>query len=571
MGGALALAMPTAGLGQTRGEIVQPLPPPASGHLSEALRELAANPKNLDALLKAGKASLELGDVDAAVGFFIRADTLPGVKGRAKAGLGAAQIQKKRPVDALQLFQQAHAEGATLDSFAGDVGLAYDLVGDNARAQQFYRTALLEGEDDAILRRLALSQAIAGNQAASEATLLPMLQRQDLAAYRTRAFALAALGKTDEAVTIAEAVMPASLAGKISPYLRYMPRLTRAQQAAAANFGHFPKADAIGKDDPRIAQFASETQVAPAASASVDGRLVPAGEPLGKSAPKPAPAAATQSAVAAAERSAAEKTGPVGEVPLQTVKAGPGRSPEAPVSSQPSISIADADPSSQELPPLDEEDDGVGFDLGNVQGSRAPPQSRPTGVIAVDTVASSAASPDELPQQNRPASPGPAFEPAAAPAPIVAAAEPTPQPQPEPEPEPIGLAEAFEDFTLPTKKAGPVSGAVDITAFEAPREKEEVKPEPPRHPSRIWVQVATGKNRSALGFDWRRIKRKAADALNGKDAFLVHWNRTNRLVTGPFDSQKEALAFVNTLKKDGLSTFVFTSELGEEVLPLPGK
>ncbi len=567
MGGALALALPTAGLGQTRGEIVQPLPPPASGHLSEALRELATNPENLDALLKAGKASLELGDVDAAVGFFIRADALPGVKGRAKAGLGAAQIQKKRPVDALQLFQQAQAEGATLDSFAGDVGLAYDLVGDNARAQQFYRTALLEGEDDAILRRLALSQAIAGNQAASEATLLPMLQRQDLAAYRTRAFALAALGKTDEAVTIAEAVMPASLAGKISPYLRYMPRLTRAQQAAAANFGHFPKADAIGKDDPRIAQFASEAQLAPAASASVDGRLVPSGEPLGKSAPKPAPAAATQSAVATAEQSAAEKTGPVGEVPVQTVKTGPGRSPEAPVSSQPSISIADEDPSSQELPPRDEEDGGVGFDLGNVTGSRAPPPSRPTGVIAVDTVASSAASPGELPRQNRPAPSAPAFEPAAPPAPTIASAEPTPQS----EPEPIGLAEAFEDFALPTKKAGPVSGAVDITAFEAPREKEEVKPEPPKHPSRIWVQVATGQNRSALGFDWRRIKRKAADALKGKDAFLVRWNRTNRLVTGPFDSQKEALAFVNTLKKDGLSTFVFTSELGEEVLPLPGK
>src|SRR5690606_24671301 len=105
-----------------------------------------------------------------------------------------------------------------------------------------YRLALSLGESAVVSRRLAISQAIAGDQRASEATLLPMLQRSDLAAYRARAFALAILGKAEEAVSIAETMLPERLSSRMAPYLRYMPHLTRPQQAAAANLGAFPRA-----------------------------------------------------------------------------------------------------------------------------------------------------------------------------------------------------------------------------------------------------------------------------------------------------------------------------------------
>src|SRR5690606_12488554 len=123
-------------------------------------------------------------------------------------------------------------------------------------------------------------QAIAGDQQASEATLLPLLQRRDLAAYRTRAFALAIMGKADEAVSIAETMLPERLSDRISPYLRYMPRLTRSQQAAAANLGVFPQAAEIGRDDPAIAANGGQAG-APPPVRTADARLVPAGEPLG--------------------------------------------------------------------------------------------------------------------------------------------------------------------------------------------------------------------------------------------------------------------------------------------------
>ena len=81
------------------------------------------------------------------------------------------------------------------------------------------------------------------------------------------------MGEQSRAAAIVNQVMPADLAARINPYLEYMPRLTAAQQAAAANLGIFPRAADIGREDPRIARFAEE--------GSVGSLLEPAGEPLG--------------------------------------------------------------------------------------------------------------------------------------------------------------------------------------------------------------------------------------------------------------------------------------------------
>ena len=128
----------------------------------------------------------------------------------------------------------------------------------------------------------ALSQAISGDQRGSEATLLPLLQKQDLISYRTRAFALAILGKGEEAVSIAEKMLPADLSNRMAPYLRYMPRLTRAQQAAAANLGEFPPANEIGRDSPQIAALSAQNATPQVAERDPGSRLVPSGQPLGR-------------------------------------------------------------------------------------------------------------------------------------------------------------------------------------------------------------------------------------------------------------------------------------------------
>lgn len=278
-GGAAGAAMPALAQGYAQ-PVVQPLPDPATEKLNEALRALARSPRSLDALVAAAEASVALEDLDAAAGFIQRAEAEAPDDGRVKAARASWLVRRQQPVEALRLFGEAERAGALTAAHLADRGLAYDLVGDNARAQQDYRAVLAAGPDPAVTRRLALSLAISGDQRGSESTLLPLLQRSDLAAYRTRAFALAILGRSDEAVSIAETMLPARLSSRLGPYLRYMPRLTRAQQAAAANLGVFPQAARIGRDDPEIAAYGAPP-AGPAQARAADARLVPSGEPLG--------------------------------------------------------------------------------------------------------------------------------------------------------------------------------------------------------------------------------------------------------------------------------------------------
>ena len=180
--------------------VVQSLPVQSAGmKLNDALGLLARNPQDLEALIAAGRASLELGDVQAAIGFFHRAETLWPGSVRAKAGLAGAFVLGADPIAAISMFKDAEKFGPIDAARVADRGLAYDLVGDNQTAQAYYRQSLALTASDETSRRLALSQAISGDRRGMEATLGPLLQRQDKGAWRARAFALAILGVPDEA------------------------------------------------------------------------------------------------------------------------------------------------------------------------------------------------------------------------------------------------------------------------------------------------------------------------------------------------------------------------------------
>ena len=236
----VGMAAPLAAQQTRSGEIVQALPPAGATDLSNALQRLARNPADIDALIAAGNASLEIDDIDAAIGFFGRAGDLAPADPRVKLGVASAYVRSRRPVEALRLFAEADAAGAQTRSYAAERGLAFDLVGDNASAQGYYRLALQQADDRTIRRRIAISQAIAGERQAFEATLLPMLQAQDNAAFRARALGLAILGSEKEARSIVEAMMPPQTAALFVPYLARMRDLNPAEQAAAAHLGVFP-------------------------------------------------------------------------------------------------------------------------------------------------------------------------------------------------------------------------------------------------------------------------------------------------------------------------------------------
>lgn len=226
-------------------------------------------------MLEAGDASLGVGDLDAAIGFYGNAAQIDPDNPRTKLGLARVYLRSGRPVDALPLLDEAQNAGAPMRDVVGARALAFDLVGDQEAAQTAYATAIeLAPQDDEARRRLAISQAISGNASSFQETLAPLIEARDVAAFRARAFGLAILGEQERAEGIVNSVMPPDISARINPYLAYMPRLTPAQQAAAANLGIFPKAADIGREDPRIARFAQE---------SASGALLePAGKPLGE-------------------------------------------------------------------------------------------------------------------------------------------------------------------------------------------------------------------------------------------------------------------------------------------------
>jgi Flp pilus assembly protein TadD len=730
--------------------------PKGTRELQNALQRLALNPADVDALIDGGNAALLLGDPQAAIGFFARADEMSPGNGRVKAGLGSSLLLNENPYEALRLFEEAKRLGVPETVFASDRGLAYDLVGNSNAAQADYELALRRGGDDETIRRYALSLGISGDRAAAEAQLDPLLRKRDAAAWRTRAFVLAVSGDAEGAIAIADATMPRRMAASIQPFFRFMGKLTPAQQAAAAHFGQFPQSAAIGKDDPRNRQYASAGSPR-VRSNRADAGLIPAGEPLGPTTDSKARKVAKvdksqrrrpgrlskkeREAIALAQAEAAAKpvpvqTRPPGPVPpsdllipgrgtgasdmggnVQTARATvqplpgayasaqssratvqplPGSSAPAPAprSAEPApvriaAAPADAGQTAAETPrgavrvdampsgetvaaqnaaaaraarleavqtrmatakpvllPGVKELPKPGFDsLGSTAStppaplpsqaasSAAPAATQPTTLLPPAMQAAQTVQPAQ-PGPGAPQSvdlaqigpPAPASDASVASAPsTLASAAPTPatvQPVPAaPEPERVSLAAVIASIQVPAAELAPSADAVDITKLpavikkpdetDAAKKAEEkkvadklaadklasdkkaadkkaaedkklaekkaaekkaaaAKKAAPKHPKRYWVQVAGGANRADLSKEWKRLISTSPAVFKGKQGWWTPLNATNRLLTGPFGSSAEAQAFVNTLSKNKLSGFSFTSPEGQEVTKLGG-
>jgi len=205
--------------------------------LAADMRLLAANPLDIEALVTAGELTLKMGDNTAAAGFFGRAEKLDPLNPRVKAGLGSLLVRAERPGEALRLFQEAEARGLDPRKYAGDRGLAYDLIGEQERAQRDYRLALRTGADDEITRRYALSMGISGRKKEALDLLDALLRKSDRAAWRDRAFILAMSGDREGAQKIANSMMSPGLGAGLAPFFDRLPMLSAADRAFAVNFG----------------------------------------------------------------------------------------------------------------------------------------------------------------------------------------------------------------------------------------------------------------------------------------------------------------------------------------------
>ena len=245
---ALALAsLPAAASAQyIGGRAPGPPPAPVAGMvespeaaLARNIRLLAINPRDYAGLLGAGRAALRLGDAQAAIGFFGRAEEVNPQHWAPKAGQGTALAQMGDGTAALGMFGEAQRLGATRPLVALDRGLAFDLLGRQAEAQSDYRIILTGADEAEGRRRLALSLAISGRKAEALAALDPLLARRDNGARRTRAFILALTGDVEQARQVIRLILPGAGDG-FDPFLRRLPTLGPGQKAAAVHLGMMP-------------------------------------------------------------------------------------------------------------------------------------------------------------------------------------------------------------------------------------------------------------------------------------------------------------------------------------------
>jgi tetratricopeptide (TPR) repeat protein len=223
----------------------------ARGDVAAALQlyqaALAARPNDEAALRAAANALMRMGFPAAAHDYLAALVRLRPNDAPARLALAAALNAREEPTAALEQLQAAEAAGAPPAPLWTQRGIAYDLSGDQAQAQQAYSRAINAAPGDfTIPLKLALSLAISTEYPAA----LQILQQwaNNPAAVdqvrRTLAMVYALSGQTDFAVEIAQSVMAKDAAEAMRPFYARVAGLPPAQQALAGHFNRLPPVQA---------------------------------------------------------------------------------------------------------------------------------------------------------------------------------------------------------------------------------------------------------------------------------------------------------------------------------------
>ncbi|MCM8730704.1 SPOR domain-containing protein [Hephaestia sp. GCM10023244] len=597
-----AVAQTTQPADRTASGLAMVAPPtPDADELADQMRTLAKNPKDLDALIRAGELTLLLGDPTAAAVLFSRAEKIAPGNPRMKAGMAATLVRMERPGEALRLFAEAERGGYGVEKFAAERGLAYDLIGAQAYAQRDYRVALNQARDDETVRRYALSLGISGDKDTAIAALDPLLRRQDRAAWRDRAFILAMNGDTDEAEKIAKVMMPGPASEGMRPFFAQLAGLSAVDRAFAVHFGEVrssPTRLADAKLAPPLPPLGGET--APTRLAAAAPPPVPVPQPVQRSvAEKPEKSQSKPLRPGRTAMAATATQAPPVSTPAAAPLKAPGPNALSPVAPPvaASVRMAANSPISALTPT-------------SVPGPTLPPSPTPTPVTRAstapvtpviggeDSILARIIANISVPASELGVAPMPGRAPAVSAAPatgapandaddvakaqialdaaaakaeadrlaaIKVAADRKAERAAKAEADRKAAAKkAAEDKIAADKKA-----AADKAAAAAKQAAEAKKAK--AEPARFWVQVAGGANVSTLARAYAGVVDKAPALLKGKQGWWTPLNATNRVLTGPFKTQAEAQAFVNKLAGAGVSAFSFTSKDGQKVTRLSAK
>ncbi len=627
--GALALAMPLMLATAPAQDSGVSAPTPDADALAVQLRLLADNPQDLTALLTAGELATRLGDYPAAGAFFTRAGQIDPGSARLKAGMAALMVHNERPGEALQLFQQAEAMGYEVTAYLADRALAYDLTGDQPRAQRDYRQALKRQADDETTRRYALSLAISGKRDAALDQLDPLVRRSDRGAWRVRSFVLAMTGDPIAAQKIANDMLPPGMATGLQHFFAVLPTLGPVDKAFAVHYGELrptPERLADARLAPLLTPLPPEPVIKTAVAVADTGQAKPEKARRKRRNDREPPAAITEVAIVKSALPPPPREEMLSDQPavqpaqpaLLAASPAPPNGMETPT--QPTAKVRVTPPLS---PPISlaaqgavgRSGDAVIFAQPHEMSSLPPtvPVTPAPPIVASKNDAARVVSPaGAIP--NRPVRSDDAVlasivadlpvdtDTGAVSSPTRAAGKSRPPKQI------ASVADSAEidvttkpakakpddadDGCLPLPKAKAGKGAKASHSTRTAHGAKQAKPSAPcvtakaadakstrkgkedpakKEPARIWVQVAGGANERALAKAWAAAKAKAPAAFRGKTGWTTPLRATNRVLTGPFKTNAEAQSFVNLIAKSDISAFVFESEPGQKIDKLGAK
>ncbi len=575
----------------------------AQRQLTGALARIAADGSDGQALSEAGRSALALGDARAAIGFLVRAEALMPRDPVIKAALGGAMVQLEDPAQAMRYFDAAIAAGGLDRTYMADRALAYDLLGDQRRAQADYAVAQASAPSSELTRRWAVSLGISGQAEQAVRMLAPLLRAQDRAAWRSRAMIVAMNGRAEEARQIARTTLPPELASALDPYFALMDRLTPAQLASASHFGRFPAYSQIAAQPSRsdAVRVAAATTAPPPVLAAPTGRNRDRSRSnrenrrtgsrsrsrttVSASTPQPTPSVARSQQddlgtppppPSVNQRPAQVAMATVSAPFVQPLPAAVSPPPPAPA---PAPAPATAPVQASPRPATAVAVGPVGS--GSVAG---PPnlgddRAAATAMVNSSAVATAPAATNSAPS---PASAGTVL-PAWSLADVVQSVE-VPAAELAASADALSLADiqrisderrqsqiaAAETRARAAEEARSRARAEAETRRRAEAETARVEQQRLRQqPARIWVQIATGGSVSGLAGDYGRLSRRYTQQFQGQRGSTSPWNRMTRLIVGPFPNMAAARAWDRAYRAAGGQSFIWNSDIGEEVTPLP--
>ena len=283
------------------------------------------NPTDPHPLILLGETLAKLGSPASAAEAYRAALLLDGTNAEALRGLGTALLNTGQPDAAITEYEKALDTGEDYRLYNG-IAVAYDMLGDHASAQTYYRTALqLSPGNLELNNNLALSLALEGRykeaipllEQASADPMAPSRYRQNLA------FVYGLAGERDRARQLAERDLDPATVERNMTYFDVLKGLHDDRTMASALGAHYADQTPLSAPTAALPQTESAPPVPapepgnPSAAPVNQSDLVPGPAPLGATA-VPAAVAAT----IAPEPAAIAGTDPAGQAAADANEAG---------------------------------------------------------------------------------------------------------------------------------------------------------------------------------------------------------------------------------------------------------